>query len=132
MRILSLSIAAFVLLLMTVPALAHHRTGHDGGPGGVSGQCTGDNTAGDNGACEKQVGSAQHDGDCDSEDEQNHGQFVSCVAHSAHGGDGDIEAQDFGLDDCDGNIVSCAARSDAGKEDQGAAAQGDNSGDNSD
>ena len=40
MRILSLAIGAFVLLLMTVPALAHHKPGHTGGPGTtVSSEC---------------------------------------------------------------------------------------------
>src|SRR5215218_7532530 len=125
MRILSLAIGAFVLLLMAFPAFAHHRPDHTGGPGTATNQCVNDNTAGDNDACggggQKPGASQLEEGDCNREEAGNHGQYVSCVAHSAGGGGGDVEAEDVGLDDCDGNIVSCAAHSDAGKEDQGGA-----------
>ena len=109
MRITSLLAGLFALLLVVTPVVAHHKDDHDGG------------------RPKDQSASSQSDGsrDCDGP-WRNHGHFVSCVAHEANGRGGDVELRGGELEAFDedvecadnANAVSCAARSDVGKDNE--------------
>src|SRR5215217_5468821 len=135
MRILSLAIAVLALLVLAFPAFAKpdnpggNGRGHGGNPHGAessSNRC-GDND--DNGDCGGKF-AASSDVDC-ADGARNHGQYVSCVAHGGNPESGPSVAD---ADGDHGSVVSDAAHSDIGKDNEGSdfSAAGDNNGDNGD
>src|SRR5215208_2562334 len=116
MRILSLTIAVLALLVMAFPAFAKpgdpggNGRGHGGNPHGAE---SSPNRCGDNSDCGGKF-AASSDVDC-ADGARNHGQYVSCVAHGGNPESGPSLAE---ADGGHGSVVSDAAHSDIGKDNE--------------
>jgi hypothetical protein len=123
MRIATILTAAVLgLVVLAAPVLAHHRDGHAGGPPSGAQQHANKENKG-NGQGGSNRFDAENAQDCEAI-ARNHGQYVSCIAYLVHAAQGDVKAEDLGLDsDCDSaeNLIACAAHSDVGKANKGEA-----------
>jgi hypothetical protein len=118
-----LSAAILALVVLAAPGLAAPPDGHGGGPPAGVQHGNKNKDTNDNNQGETNRFGAENAEDC-AENPRNHGQYVSCVVHVIHSEQGDVEAKDLGLDsDCDsaGSLVSCAAQSNVGKDENGQA-----------